>query len=749
MAAKHAFVSGNGRHLCSRNDRGRRLAERPEPAITAADVARYPVPGGNVPASIAFSPDGRWLSFLWSPDHSLRRDLFVLDVESGERRQLLGDSGGVTEEDLSLEERLRRERARDLGQGVTSATWAEQANRLLVPLPDGLHVLDAPSFTDRLVLPADDAAGPVLDPQPSPDGSAVAYVQDAEVIVCALRGETTPRRLTTGARGTGRTNGLAEFVAQEEMDRSSGFWWSPDGRRIAFAEVDETHIPVYRIVHQGSDEVGDGAQEDHRYPFAGGENARVRLGIVKVDGGDPVWADLGRDWEYLARVDWLSPEVLAAQVENRDQTRLDLVAIDPADGSSRVLLTEESDVWINLHDVLRPLGDGATFLWASERAGFRHLEVRRSGDGSLVRVLTAGDWLVEKVVASDDSHVWFTATKDGARNRHLYEVPLVGGEVVRRSDGDGLHAAHVHAPSGRFVDVHSSLAAPPAAVIRRIHDGTEEGPLLDPAEAADPRLRDIRLDPPELTTVETEDGAFLDVLIYRPAGSGPFPTIVSVYGGPHAQQVLDGWSPTVAMRRQWLRSLGFLVVVADNRGAAGRGLAFEGAIRWNLGDVEVRDQVAVVRELARRGLVDPQRVGINGWSYGGYLSALALAKEPGVFTAAVAGAPVTSWDGYDTHYTERYLGTPSANPDGYARSSVMARVEGLRDRHLMLIHGLIDENVHFRHSARLIEALIAARIPHELFLLPNERHSPRAEADRIYLEERIRDFFVERLVSGP
>lgn len=174
MAAKHAFVSGNGRHLCSRNDRGRRLAERPEPAITAADVARYPVPGGNVPASIAFSPDGRWLSFLWSPDHSLRRDLFVLDVESGERRQLLGDSGGVTEEDLSLEERLRRERARDLGQGVTSATWAEQANRLLVPLPDGLHVLDAPSFTDRLVLPADDAAGPVLDPQPSPDGSAVA-----------------------------------------------------------------------------------------------------------------------------------------------------------------------------------------------------------------------------------------------------------------------------------------------------------------------------------------------------------------------------------------------------------------------------------------------------------------------------------------------------------------------------------------------------------------------------------------------
>lgn len=723
--------------------------ERPVAAITAADVARYPVPGGNVPTAIAFSPDGRWVSFLWSPELSLRRDLFVLDVEIGRRRQLLSASGGVTEEDLSLDERLRRERARDLGQGVTSATWAKKSNRLLVPLPDGLHVLDAPDFADRLVVKADARNPPILDPQLSPDGSMVAYVQDAEVMVCALDGEASPRQLTTGARGSGRTNGLAEFVAQEEMDRASGFWWSPDGTRIAFTEVDETHIPIYRIVHQGSDEVGDDAQEDHRYPFAGGANARVRLGVVEVQGGEVVWADLGRDPQYLARVDWLSPRVLTAQVENRDQTRLELLAIDPDDGTGRLLLTEESEVWINLHDVARPLGGAADFLWASERSGFRHLEVRRTDDGSLVRTLTSGQWLVEKVVADDESRIWFIATEVGGLHRHLYEVPISGGEAVCLTRGDGSHGAYVDPVQGRFVDVHSSLSAPPTAVLRRL-GGTDEMALLHPDEADDPRLAHLRLEPPELTTVETDDGHVLDVLVYRPAGEGPFPTIVSVYGGPHAQQVLAGWGPTVAMRRQWLRSLGFLVVVADNRGAAGRGLAFEGAIRWNLGDVEVRDQVTVVRELARRGLVDPGRVGINGWSYGGYLSALALAKEPGVFTAAVAGAPVTSWDGYDTHYTERYLGTPSANPDGYSRSSVMAHVEGMRDRHLMLIHGLIDENVHFRHSARLIAALIDARIPYELFLLPNERHSPRAEADRVYLEERIRDFFVEHLAgSGP
>ena len=708
--------------------------------LKAEDVARYPLPGANAPTAIAFSPSGRYLSFLWSPEHSLRRDLFVLDLETGERRMPFDDGGaGVTEENLTLEERLRRERARDLGQGVTSATWAKEgADRLLVPRPDGLHVLEAPAFADRLAVPRREGAAPMLDPQLSPDGTRVAFVQDDEVALADLvTGEV--REVTSGARGTGRTHGLAEFVAQEEMGRSHGFWWSPDGTRLAFTEVDETHIPIYRIVHQGSDAVGEGAQEDHRYPFAGADNAKVRLGVVDVEGGDAVWCDLPGGWEYLARVDWLRPDVLTAQTEDRDQSWLELHAVDPATGASHVLLREESDVWINLHDVLRPVGDDR-YLWASERSGFRHLELRAI-DGSTITALTSGDWLVERVVAVGDTDVFFVGTKDGALERHLYAVPLAGGDVRRLTRSGGTHAPVVDAARGRFVDVHSSLESPPDAVVRRLDDGTEERRLLDPVEAADPRATELPLPPPVLTTVTTDDGVTIDVLLYKPVGQGPFPTIVSVYGGPHAQQVADAWSSTSAMRRQWLRSQGFLVVVADNRGAAGRGLAFEGAIRWDLGDVEVRDQVAVVRALTAQGLVDPERVGINGWSYGGYLSALCLAKAPDVFTAAVAGAPVTHWDGYDTHYTERYLGTPQANPEGYRRSSVMAHAEGFRDRHLMLVHGLIDENVHFRHSARLINALIQARIPYELFLLPGERHSPRAEADRVYLEERILEFF--------
>lgn len=719
--------------------------------LTAEDVARYPLPGANVPVGIAFSPAGRWLSFLWSPEHSLRRDLFVLDLETGERRALLGAGGGVTEENLSIEERLRRERARDLGQGVTSAAWARHRDRLLVPRADGLHVLDAPDFEDRLAVPLGDGAAPMLDPRLSPDGAQVAFVQDDELHVADLdTGEV--RQVTTGARGTGRTHGLAEFVAQEEMGRSHGFWWSPDGRRLAFTEVDETQIPVYRIVHQGSDAVGEGAQEDHRYPFAGAANAKVRVGVVDAAGGEPVWADLGDDWEYLARVDWLDAERLAVQLEDREQSRLDVVTIDAATGAATPLLQETSDVWINLHDALRPIPEGdGRFLWASERTGFRHLEVREA-DGSLVQELTEGPWLVESVLAVDARSAWFTGTRHGHLERHVYEVSLPGpssdgGQISRPTAGwPGTHAAVVHPATGRFVDTHSSLTSPPVAVVRSLADGAELHRLVGEVEGADPRATELPLPPPELTTVETAEGATIDVLLYRPAGGDrPYPTIVSVYGGPHVQQVQDSWGPTASMRRQWLRSEGYLVVVADNRGAAGRGLAFEGALRWDAGEIEVRDQVAVVEALVARGLADPARVGINGWSYGGYLSAMALAKAPGTFKAAVAGAPVTHWDGYDTHYTERYLGTPQANPDGYARSSVMAHVAGMRDRQLMIVHGLIDENVHFRHSARLISALIKARIPYELFLLPDERHSPRAEADRVYLEERILDFFSRRL----
>ena len=243
------------------------------------------------------------------------------------------------------------------------------------------------------------------------------------------------------------------------------------------------------------------------------------------------------------------------------------------------------------------------------------------------------------------------------------------------------------------------------------------------------------------------DGETLHGAVFRPPpefGPGPYPSVVYVYGGPHAQIVSNQWSITCSMRVQHLRSQGYLVFSLDNRGSARRGLAFEGSIKHNMGDIEIRDQVDGVRWLIDQGLADPARVGVYGWSYGGYMALMCLSRATGVFKMGVAGAPVTHWDGYDTHYTERYMGTPRSNSDGYEASSVMAHIDRLEGG-LLIVHGLIDENVHFRHTARLINSLIRARKPYELLLFPDERHMPRSLADRVYMEERISEFFERNL----
>ena len=275
-------------------------------------------------------------------------------------------------------------------------------------------------------------------------------------------------------------------------------------------------------------------------------------------------------------------------------------------------------------------------------------------------------------------------------------------------------------------------------------DGSHLATLYDDV---DPRLAALDLVPPELVSFENRAGDTLYGALYRPPASqgvAPYPTIIWVYGGPGPQLVNDGWLPTVAMRAQHLRSLGFLVFVVDNRGSARRGLVFEGAIKGDMGHYEVLDQVDGVRWLVKQGLADPERVGIYGWSYGGYMAAMCLARAPETFKVAVAGAPVTHWEGYDTHYTERYMGLPAENPQGYETSSVLHHVEGIQGK-LLLVHGLIDENVHFRHTARLINALIAVRKPYDMLLFPDERHSPRRQGDRVYMEQRVRDYFLENL----
>ncbi|HTW99121.1 MAG TPA: S9 family peptidase [Acidimicrobiales bacterium] len=730
--------------------------------LTAADVARLPLPGMSFPTGIAYSHDERLICYVHSPDGTLEQRLFLLEVDprpsggaAGHHPVEVRIAGAATSEaELSPDERLRRERLRDVRLGVTSASWARNAGALLVPLPDGLRVvtgLGAEGARVVVALEQADVRAPILGARLSPDGGSIAFVSGGDLHVVDAAGGSTPLRLTSTAE-EGLTNGLAEYVAQEEMSRSEGLWWSPDSSLIAYTEVDERHIPLYRIAHPGSD-VGAAAEETHRYPFTGGPNAIVRLGVLPAAGGETLWLDTGDPDRYLARVVFLDDGRLVAEVQSRDQTLLEVAAFDPRNGARELLFTERGEPWVELHDDFRALADG-TYLWSSERSGHRHLE-RRSPDGELLAVLTSGDWQVDALEAVDEEAgvVYFSGRADGPVERHLYRVPLAGGEPERLTPERGWHVCVVGPKSGTFVDRHGSLDTPPTVRLRSLAGASV---LVTLHDRRDPRIDELGIEPPELVDIPAADGTILHALYFRPdpaylrpdgaVDEGAPPLAVEVYGGPHAQRAVDDWISTVRLRAQALRRRGAGVLVLDNRGSAGRGIGFVRPLHHRFGDIEVADQVQGVRWAVERGLADAERVAVYGSSYGGYMSLRLLGAAPEIFRAAVAGAPVTSFYGYDTHYTERYLGTPQSDPAAYERASVFGLVPSMRGE-LLLVHGLIDENVHFRHTARLINRLIEQRKPYELLVFPNERHLPRAQADRTFLEERVLAF-LERALTG-
>jgi dipeptidyl-peptidase-4 len=695
------------------------------------------------PTSIAFGPGDRLITYLRSPDFSLKNQLYAYDPQTGVETLLAEPpAAGTDEGSFSPEETLRRERKRQVITGITQYAWDDKGGRILYPAGGDVYLLDAPGADPRRVYEAH--GRPALDPQLSPDGAWVAFIVDGDLYVQGVtKGSLAPTRLTHTASAT-LSNGLAEFVAQEEIGRSRGFWWSPDSNLLAFAEVDTSGVPLYRIPYPTEADLR--AIEELPYPFAGQSNARIRLGVIPRAGGDPVWMDLGERItdSYLARAGWLPDGRVYAELEDRAQRRLDLVTFDPASGARQEWLTETCPVWINLNDLFRTLKSGG-FLWGSERSGFRHL-YRYDRDGQLVRALTAGEWMVDGIAGVDEAggRVYFTGNRENPTETHLYAVSLEGGEIRRITPEAGTHAVVLDGSNSRFVDTFQSTTQPPVIRLRSLADGAVLATL---SETTDPRLAELGLPAPEIVTLANRAGDTLYGAIFRPpasCGPGPHPTIVFVYGGPHAQNVQNSWSLTAALRAQSLARLGFLVFTLDNRGSARRGLVFEAALRGQFGRVEVEDQVAGVHWLVSQGLADPRRVGIYGWSYGGFMAAMCLLTAPETFKAAVAGAPVTDSEGYDSHYTERYLGLPQENPMGYAGSKVMNHIAG-QTGSLLLIHGLIDENVHFRHTAHLVDAFAQARKPYELLVLPNARHSVRRYADRVYLEERIRAFFLHEL----
>ncbi|XP_022723527.1 uncharacterized protein LOC111280408 isoform X2 [Durio zibethinus] len=718
------------------------------------EIVQSPLPGYVAPTSVSFSPDDSLIAFLFSPGHTLSRKVFAFDLNAGKQELFFcPPDGGLEESNISPEEKLRRERSRERGLGVTRYEWVKRIskkNTIMVPLPGGIYFQDLSGSKPVLMLPSMSSSS-IIDPHLSPDGTMLAYIRDYELHVLNLL-YNEQRQLTYGANGN----------IVEEMDRKTGYWWSLDGKFIAFTEVDYSEIPLFRIMHQGKSSVGLEAQEDHAYPFAGASNVKVRLGVVSSTGGTVTWMDIicgGPNYndEYLARVNWMHGNVLTAQVLNRSHSKLQILKFNIKTGQKTVLMIEELKPWINLHDCFTPLDKGVTrysggFIWASERTGFRHLYLH-DANGTCLEPITEGEWMVEQIAGVNEAAglVYFTGTLDGPLESHLYHARLCPDEnstlqpPVRLTNGKGKHVVVLDHHMQKFVDIYDSLDSPPTVLLCSLIDGSilmsiYEQPLTIP------ELKRLQLEPPEIVQIQANGGTVLYGALYKPDatrfGPPPYKTLISVYGGPSVQLVCDSWINTVDMRAQYLRSKGILVWKLDNRGTARRGLKFEGCLRNNIGRVDAEDQHTGAEWLIKQGLAKVGHIGLYGWSYGGYLSAMVLARFPDVFQCAVSGAPVTSWDGYDTFYTEKYMGLPSEDAENYEYGSVMHHVNKMKGR-LLLIHGMIDENVHFRHTARLVNALVANGKPYELLIFPDERHMPRRHRDRIYMEERIWEF-IER-----
>jgi dipeptidyl-peptidase-4 len=697
-----------------------------------------PIDGVRI-QGVEWTEDGSMVGYL-RPSQENRDvlELWAYDVVKGESRRLVTAEqvvGGRTE--LTDEQIQELERKRITERGITSFVWSPDGKSILLPLGEELWIYELGAEARKL-----EAAAP-LDPRFSPDGRKVSYVSGGEIWVQPVEGGT-PRKLTRGSSDTIH-NGVAEFVAQEEMGRYRGYWWSPDSSRIAFLQVDESGVDVWK---RASYRAGESWVSEQRYPAAGRPNARVRPGLVDLATGWTYWVELDESVEYVARVDWSKDgHTLLLQVQPRNQKALRVLRVNPATAKASPFFEETGTTFVNLHDDLRFLEDGS-FLWSTEQGGTRQL-FHYSEDGKPMLQLTRTELPVVELegVDEDAGRVLFTAVTNGSLEKHLFAASLDGGQAVQITSRPGWHDVTVSTDGRYFVDVHSSRTSPPRATI---HDaGGDELAVLEdnPTPDLGPYLGGAQ----EFLEITAADGATtLHASMTKPPDFDPgqeYPVLIYGYGGPHGHVVADRWHRSIPWN-QFLASRGFIVFSVDPRGSDYRGKAFEDEIFERFGVVEVVDHRAAVEFLRTLPYVDAARVGIWGWSYGGTLVLMSLMETEGFYRCGIAVAPVTDWHWYDTHYTERYLGMPEKNAGIYAAASPVEKDASQIEEKLLLVHGMADDNVFLQHSLAFMERLQDGGTQFDLMLYPGKTHLIAGKSTRKHLYHRMFDFLEENLKAG-
>lgn len=690
------------------------------------------------PALIRVTPDGDAVCYLRSGPRSFVRDLYQFDPATGKEsviataEQLIGSA----EDELTPEESARRERMRLAARGIATFELSKDGAQLLVPLSGRLFVIER--VTGAVKELKSDGSAP-LDPQFSPDGKSIACVRDGDLYAIDIA-SGVERRLTAGATET-LTHGLAEFVAQEEMDRMHGFWWSPDSQRIALQETDESQVDELFI----SDPANPSKPPQRwRYPRPGSANAAIRLFVIPAAGGERREIKWDRDaFPYLAEATWDQGAPLTLVVQNRRQTEEVILAVDEQTLATTELHRERDDAWLNLDKGLpRWINNGQAFLWTTERHGGWQLELRDRA-GKLLGDLTTRELGYRGLAAVlENRNEAIVAAGDNPTETHLYRISLDPKQphAERITNEPGLHGGVWAREGDLYVHTLADLKGENRFDVRR-NDGKSLGAL--PQQSESPGFV------PQVTLKRVAADPDLYAAIIRPRdfdAASRYPVIVSVYGGPHAQTVVA--NANKYLLDQWFADHGFIVVSIDGRGTPSRGREFERAIKGDFITLPLADQVRGLQALAAaHPEMDLDRVGIHGWSFGGYFTAMALLQRPDLFRAGVAGAPVVDWADYDTHYTERYLGLPDENVAGYRHSNVLTHAERLEGK-LLLIHGTADDNVYFQHSVKLADALFRAGQEFEFLPLLSLTHMTPEPLVNQRLHRRMLNHFQTHLQSA-
>ena len=554
----------------------------------------------------------------------------------------------------------------------------------------------------------------------SPDARRVAFVRDNNIFVTDLTTGVETALTTDG--GENIINGTSDWVYEEELDLRDAFRFSPDGQRIAFWRLDQTAIRTFYLVNADSLYP---VLFPVRYPKAGEANSAVKIGVVELADGRTSWIDLGTDQDiYVPEMGFAdSPTEIWLTRLNRRQNRQDLLLADTRTGASRVIATDTDSAWVDAHKPVWFDG-GKQFLIESERDGFEQIYLY-SRAGKLVRRVTPGGWDVLGVYGVDEKarSVYFTGAIDGPLVRPVLRIGLDGKGLTRVSTEPGTHNAEFDPTRRWYLDTYSRAGVPPIQVLRQA-DGKAVRTVADNHVLVE-RVAALGLAAPQFVKVRIADGTELNAVTIKPRdfdAAKRYPLFMWAYGGPGSQSVLDAWGGPAYLWYQMLAQQGYVVASVDGRGTGARGSAFKRVVYLRLGRYESGDQIAAARYFGGQGYVDPARIGLWGWSYGGYLASRTLFIGGDVFRAAIAVAPVTDWRFYDTIYTERYMRLPSENPDGYNESAPLTYADSLKGR-LLLVHGTADDNVHFQNTIRLVQRLERANKQFDMRIYPNKTHS--------------------------